>query len=326
MAASTWRGRIAFGMVSIPVRLYKAARRERIRFHNVYRPERVEVEREEREEEEAPEPPRKGPRLVAPADPTPVEPVENEPTDLAPVARVRSMPMMAPQGSEEPAPVAKEQMLKAFELEKDRYVVFDPGEIAALRPQTSSELAIEEFARLSEIDPVFFETSYYVEPDQGGEKPYALLYTALAESGYCAIGTFAMHGREHAAVVRPGRRGLILHTLFYAKEVRAEAEFAADRALVNDKERQLAINLVEALAAPFDASKLKNAQEERVRALIESRAPEAVPGRGSDAPRAATPPVDIMEALRKSLAAAKKPAARETRTAPAQTVRRPRRK
>jgi DNA end-binding protein Ku len=218
-------------------------------------------------------------------------------------------------------------MLKAFELEKDRYVVFEPREIAALRPRTSSELAIEEFVRMSEIDPVFFETSYYVEPDRGGEKPYALLYAAMAESGYAALGQFAMHGREHTAVVRAGQRGLILHTLFYAKEVRAEAEFPADRTLVADKEKQLAVTLVEALAAPFEASKLRNAQEERVRALIESRASEAVPAAGVEPSVApATPPVDIMEALRKSLAAARKPAASETRRPAVQTARRPRKK
>ena len=308
-------------MVSIPVRLYKAARRERIRFHNVYRPERVEAEPEE---EPAPEPARKGPRLVAPADATPVEAEE---PDLSPVERVRSMPVMAPSSAgEAPAPVAREQMLKAFELEKDRYVVFEPREIAALRPRTSSELAIEEFVHLAEIDPVFFETSYYVEPDEGGEKAYALLYAAMAESGYAALGQLAMHGREHTAVVRTGKRGLILHTLFYAKEVRAEAEFAADRTLVGDKEKQLAVTLVQALAAPFEASKLRSTQEERVRALIESRSSTAVSAAAVEPPRAAaTPSVDIMEALRKSLAAAKKPAARETRPA-VQTVRRPRKK
>jgi len=324
MAASTWRGRIAFGMVSIPVRLYKAGRRERIRFHNVYRPERVERDAEP-EEIEIPEPPRRGPRLVAPADPTPV--VEEPEPDPQPVARVRSIPMTSPaSGGAEPAPVAREQMLKAFELEKDRYVVFKPGEIAAMRPKTSNELAIDEFVRLAEIDPVFFETSYYVEPDAGGEKPYAVLHTALADSGYAALGSFAMHGREHAAVVRPGRRGLILHTLFYAKEVRAEGEYSADPALVGAKERQLAVTLVEALAAPFYASKLKSAQEERLRELIESRAPKAVAGAGAEPRRAATPPVDIMEALRKSLAAARKPAASETRPAPVQSARRPRKK
>lgn len=301
MAATTWRGRIAFGMVSIPVRLYKAARRERARFHNVYRPEQADSPPEDEE------PRWSSPRLAPAAEP---EPVESEP---APVERVRSMQTAADDvGGDVPsAPLRKDQILKAFELEKDRYVVFEPREIAALRPKTSSELAIDEFVRLAEIDPVFFETSHYVEPDSGGEKPYALLFAAMSDSGYAALGSLAMHGREHAVVIRPGRRGLILHTIFYAKEVRAEGEFTADVSTVGAKERQLAVTLIEALAGPFDPHRLKNAQEERVRALIESRAPEAVPVSGRQNVASVTPPVDILEALKKSLAAARKPAVRE---------------
>jgi DNA end-binding protein Ku len=319
MASSTWRGRIAFGMVSIPVRLYKAARRERVRFHHVYRAGQSVAEPEDDQPEE-PELPRRGPRLVAPADPTPVEP------EPEPVTRVRNVPMTSPDvAGAAAAPIAKEQVLKAFELEEDRYVVFRPAEIAALKPRTSTELAIDEFVRLAEIDPVFFETSYYVQPDAGGEKPYAVLYTALSDSGYAALGTFAMHGREHAAVIRSGRRGLILHTLFYAAEVRADEEYAVDQSMAGAKERQLAVTLIEALAAPFDAARLKSGQEERLRALIESRASQAVPTVGREpASLAATPPVDILEALRKSLAAAKKPAASETR--PAAPARRSRKK
>lgn len=311
-------------MVSIPVRLYKAARRERIRFHNVYRPERVESEPEEDEPVVPERPPRNGPRLLAPTGPMRAA----DEAELSPVERVRSVPMAAPLSNVPAEPLPKTEILKAFELEKDRYVVFDPREIAAMRPRTSSELAIDEFVRLAEIDPVFFETSYCVAPEDGGEKPYALLFGAMAESGYAALGSFAMHGREHAAVVRPGRRGLILHTLFYATEVRPDAEYSTDASLVAPKERQLAVTLIDALAAPFDPSRLKNAQEERMRALIESRASSAVTASGADRSRPAAPPVDIMESLRKSLAAAKKPAARETRPAPApvQTARRPRRK
>ena len=308
-------------MVSIPVRLYKAARRERIRFHHVYQPE-VEEEAEPAEPPVAP--PRRGPRLVAPADPTPVEP------EPPPVARVRtmSMGMPAPEDSQAaPEPVLKQDILKAYEIEKDRYVTFQPREIAALRPRTSSELAITEFVRLTEIDPVYFDVSYYVEPEPGAEKPYAVLFTALVDSGYAALGSLAMHGREHVAVIRAGRSGLILHTLFYAKEVRPEGEYGADSSVVGPKERQLAAMLVEALAASFEPDKLRNTQEERLRALIESRAGSAVPAMGTDAPPKLAPAVDLMEALRKSIAAARKPAQSETRPSPAaQTARRPRKK
>ena len=202
-------------------------------------------------------------------------------------------------------PIEKPQLLKGYEIEPDRYVTFEPREVAALRPQTSSELGIAEFVRLAEIDPIFFETSYYAAPDRGGEKPYSLLYRALFETGYAAIGSLAMHGREHAAVIRPGRRGLILHTLFYANEVRADEEHAADQGLVNPKELELAELFVGALAAKFEPTKLKDTFEERLRELIQKRASTAVEPASETTKH--KPMVDIMEALRKSLELTRKP-------------------
>ena len=134
-----------------------------------------------------------------------------------------------------PQPVRKQDILKAYEIEKDRYVTFQPREIAALRPSTSSELAITEFVRLAEIDPVYFDVSYYVEPEPGAEKPYAVLFTRSGRQRVRGSRIVAMHGREHVAVIRSGRRGLILHTIFYAKEVRSEGEYAADSSLVGDE-------------------------------------------------------------------------------------------
>jgi DNA end-binding protein Ku len=269
-------------MVSIPVRLYKAARRERVRFRHVYAPE------PEREPEPEPEP----------------EPAEELP-QFQSVAPVRETVV----AQDDAKPIPRESILKGYETAKDEYVVFKPSEIAALRPRTSSELPIVEFVRLDEIDPIFFDTSYYVAPDQGGERPFALLAAALARTGHAALGSLAMHGREHAVAIRAARQGLILHTLFYANEVRADDAWRAD-ALVNEKELGLATMLVESMEAPFDASKLKDTFEERLRALIEARAP--TPAAGAAVPRQAPPPaVDIMEALRKSIAAARKPVAPE---------------
>src|SRR5581483_11523599 len=235
MPATVWRGRLAFGMVSVPVRLYKAARRERIRFHRVYRhtpapePEPELEQVLEQEPVRSPIPALKSgvhelPRIAA-ADPDEEAPAE-------PVVRVRNLPVE--DGGE--TRLEPSQVLKGYEIEKDRYVTFDPGELASLRPATSTELTIAEFVKLDEIDPIFFETSYYAAPDAGGEKPYALLFRTLADSGFAAIGSLAMHGRNHATVIRPGRRGLIVHTLFFNNEVRAAEEYSADRALVNSKE------------------------------------------------------------------------------------------
>jgi len=298
-------------MVSIPVRLFKAARRERIRFHHVYRP--GPDPDSEPEEDTAPDPLPKGVREFPRRTPETPPPSPEPAPEPEPVARVRYVPT----GDVEDAPVERSQLLKGFEIEKDRYVTFEPQEVAALRPRTSTELSIAEFVRLEEIDPVFFETSYYAVPDPGGEKPYALLFRALSETRYAAVGSLAMHGREHATVIRPGTRGLILHTLFYQAEVRADQEYQIDPALVTAKELDLAKMLIGALAAPFDPGKLKDTFEERLRSLIEARAQTAVSAyQHAESPNRA-PVVDIMEALRKSLEMAKKPPQSERSKGPA---------
>ena len=321
MAATTWRGRIAFGMVAIPVRLQKAARRERIRFHHVYQPAEIPSPDDTPEDdnpfsdEEPPQPTR-----CAAAAPTPIRRPEPSSTSAAPAApepaapepaptveRFHNAPLRAPGG----API-----LKGYELQKDQYVVLEPREIAALRPRTSTELAIVEFVLLKEIDPLFFDTSYYVLPERGGEKPYAILFETLRQSGYVALGSVAMHGREHAVVIRPGVRGLILHTLYYANEVRSAEEYSTDPKLAGAKEVDLAKMLVEALAAEFEPAKLKDTFEERLRALIDTRAATSVASDPHAGEPAKAPVVDIMDALRKSIERARKPVASEKSAKP----------
>ena len=294
MPATVWRGRIVFGMVSIPVRLHKAARRERIRFHHVY-------------QAAGDTPPL---HANATLEDTPA-PLDDEP-ELTESAATHQIPDVA---SAPPQQVARvhnapggTQILKGYELQKDQYVVLEPREIAALRPRTSTELSILEFVLLEEIDPVFFDTSYYVSPERGGEKPYAILFEALRRSGYVALGSVAMHGREHAVVIRPATRGIVLHTLFYANEVRSDEEFASDSKLAATKEVELATMLVRALAAKFEPAKLKDTFEERLRELIDTRAQAALASEVHRTEPAMAPVVDIMEALRKSLERARKPA------------------
>ncbi len=302
MASTVWRGRLAFGMVSIPVRLFKAARRERVRFHNVYRPAARWEPEAEPEEEAEPEPVRAPSKIRE--FPKAAAPVEEE-LESPEVERVRNVPVLETSGGQ----VSRSEVLKGYEIAKDRFVTFQPEEIARVRPQTSTELTIGEFVRLAEIDPIYFDASYYAAADKGGDKPYALLYAALAESGYAAVGTLAMHGREHATVIRPGRQGLILHTLFYQKEVRSEEEYRSDGSLVNAKELELARKFVEALAAPFDPGKLKDSLEERLREMIEARSAGAAERRPAAEAASEKPVPDLMEALRRSLEKVKKPPA-----------------
>jgi DNA end-binding protein Ku len=224
------------------------------------------------------------------------------------VVRVRNEPVS---GLNE-APVQRAEIMKGYEVARDQFVVLAPEEVAALRPRTSTELEITEFVRAEEIDPVYYEASYYVMPEVGGEKAYTLLFAALKETGHAGIGSLAMHGREHVALIRAGREALVLHSMFYANEVgRASFRVAAEGA--NVKELELAKMLVGVLEAKFDPEKWKDRYEERLKALIESRSPVAADSRQSESKQA--PAADIMEALRKSLEMARKPVGREQQPA-----------
>jgi DNA end-binding protein Ku len=169
---------------------------------------------------------------------------------------------------------------------------------------------------------VYLETSYYVAPGPGGEKGYSMLFAALRETGYAAVAEVAMHRREHVIVVRTGTKGLLAHTLYYPNEVHAEEEYPAEPGVVSGKELELAELFVRALAAPFDPAKFKDRYRERVEALLAGKigAGEFADTRPSAPPAAPAAP-DILEALRRSLEAVRKPATKETAT-PARAPRR----
>jgi DNA end-binding protein Ku len=249
---------------------------------------------------EAPALPAKSGKLVsmpparsAPAPP-PVEVVE----------RVRHAAL--PQEDDE-QPLERSQIVKGYEYEKDRYVVFDEEELKRLVPETGREMRILEFVRLADIDPIFYESSYYAAPDRGGERSYALLLEALRKSGYIGLAEVAMQRREHIVVIRPGRTGIIMHTMFYVNETHAEDEYRTDTAGVAQRELELAQMLIDNLAAPFEPGKYRDKYKERVEELIAAK----LEGREiAQAPAAPPAPVnDILAALQQSLAstAAKKP-------------------
>jgi DNA end-binding protein Ku len=201
--------------------------------------------------------------------------------------------------------IDRREVARGYEYEPDRFVVVEQAELRRLRRKTSADMRISQFVRLADIDPLYFETSYYVVPDAGGEKPYAVLFAVLKQTGYVALSDVAMHGRDHVVVVRAGRSGLIAHTMFYTDEIRAENEFITNVELVSAKELELGSAFVEALAASFDPGQFKDAYREELRALIEGKAArQAVTPAAPVQP--ASPAVDILEALKASLAQAKK--------------------
>src|SRR5665213_3706636 len=151
----------------------------------------------------------------------------------------------------EDKPIPRTEIVKGYEYEKGRYVVIEDEDIRKVAPKTAKVMEIQEFVKSDDVDPVFLESSYYMAPDEGGEKPYALLFEALKQTKYFGVAKIAMHNREHVVILRPGERGLVLHTMYYADEVRRSDEFRTDTSQVNEREMNLAKMLVESLAAEF---------------------------------------------------------------------------
>ena len=202
-------------------------------------------------------------------------------------------------------PLEREEIVKGFQYQKNHYVEIDPKELEKVKPESAKTMEILEFVEASEVDPIFLDTSYYLLPDEGGEKPYTLLYIAMHKTNFYALAKVTMHQREHTVLIRCGPRGLVLHTMFYADELRQEQAFRAEPRLVSEKELALAKNLIENLASPFDPTKYKDTYRERVEQLIAAR----IKGKKIVIPPASksAPIIDIMEALQKSLAAKKRP-------------------
>jgi DNA end-binding protein Ku len=206
----------------------------------------------------------------------------------------------------EDKPVPRSELVKGYEYEKDRYVVIDDEDIKKVAPKTAKVMEILEFVKATDVDPVYLESSYYVAPDEGGEKPYALLFQAMRESNYFALAKVAMHNREHVIVLRPGAKGILSHTMYYQDEIRQVDEFRTDTSLVKDKELDMAKMLISSLEAEFEPQKYHDSYRENLRQMIEAK----IEGKKVvETPEAHIAPViDIMEALKKSLAEKRKPA------------------
>ncbi len=206
--------------------------------------------------------------------------------------------------------VERSEVIKGYEHEKDQYVLVSEEEVEKIAPPSSSAMEILEFVPLTDVDPIYYENSYLVVPEPPGRRAYDLIVKTLETSGYAAIAKLYMHQREYTVILRPRAHGLTLHTIYYPNEIRQVAEYGqADGAELKEQELKLAQNLVENLAAKFEPEKYSDEYQGRVKTLIDAK----LRGREiTEAPRPQLAPViDLMEALKKSLAqqesAAKKP-------------------
>src|SRR5215469_10621591 len=210
----------------------------------------------------------------------------------------------------EDKPVPRSELVKGYEYEKDKYVEIDEDDIKKVAPKTAKVMEILEFVKADQVDPIYLESSYYVAPEEGGEKAYALLFTALKESGYYALAKVAMHNREHVIVLRPGDKGIVSHTMYFQDEIRQVDEFRTDTSLVKDKELAMAKMLISSLEADFEPQKYHDTYRENLQHLIEAK----IEGKKVVAAPSehVAPVIDIMEALKRSLAEKRKPAQAET--------------
>jgi DNA end-binding protein Ku len=251
MASTVWKGYITFGLITIPVRLYTAARTERVSFNQIHGVCGSRIKQQ---------------------------------TYCPHCDRV----------------VERSELVKGFEVEKDRYVIVNDDEVKQVAPPSSDNMEIFEFVKAQGIDPIYFDASYFMVPEDAGKKAYRLLLETMHKSGYSAIAKITMHQREYTVVVRPHANGLLLHTMFYPEEVREVPEFRRDESItVRPQEVELAEKLVEGLATDFDPSKYHDEYQGRLLQMIEAKRD----GQNVEepAPKKRAPVIDLMQALQKSL-------------------------
>jgi DNA end-binding protein Ku len=208
--------------------------------------------------------------------------------------------------------VPREDMVKGFEFQKDQYVMFTPEELKLLEEAGTHTADIAEFVPIESIDPVYFDKAYYLAPDKGGAKPYALLARALRESKRCALGRWAARGKQYIVMIRPSEDGLVMQQLLYAGEVRSIKELEIPDTEVKDAELKLAQQLIEQQASDkFDPTTYTDEVRTRVEAAVQKKV-EGQEITMVEAPEGGAEVIDLMEALRASLEKKKAPAPAKT--------------
>ena len=221
----------------------------------------------------------------------------------------------------EEVPVAREDMVKGYEFAKDQYVIFSPEELKALEEAGTHMAEITEFVPIDAVDPVYFDKAYYLGPDKGGAKPFALLASALRESKRCALGRWAARGKQYIVMIRPVEDGLVMQQLLYAGEVRSIKDLEIPKTEVKDAELKLAKQLIEQQASDtFDPTAYTNEVAARIEAAVQKKV-EGEEITLAEAPEGGAQVIDLMEALRASLE--KKAPARAKAPGPELVTRKP---
>ncbi len=318
MPRAIWSGSLTFGLVSVPVKLYNATAPRDVRFHQFERGtgKRIRYRR-------VTEPGAVGEPWTVPTE----EPASAEPEPAGAGADVmedaESTALDRAPASADTEGVPYEHLVKGYELDRERFVMVTPEELAALQPEPTRRIEIEAFVDLREIDPVHFEKSYYVAPQTGvgAEKPYALLLAALQKANQAGIARFVLRSKEYLAAIRPMADAVVLHTLFFADEVRSATDIPEipKGAEVEERELRIATQLIGLLKTDWNPSEYRDTYRERVLELIDEKAGREQIVAAPEPEARRTEVADLMEALKASVEAAK---SKKATPAPARKPRR----
>jgi DNA end-binding protein Ku len=295
---------LGFGLVSIPVKLYSATESAAaIRFKLMGR-QGARLRQQYVTEEsalEADEAPASAPAEADAEAAMPLSAPLPAPR-AAPAAASRAQPAWSEPPPARPLVVEREEMVKGYEFEKGKFVLFTPAELKALQEAARQTIDIVAFVPAHAVDPVYYDKAYLLAPDKRAEKTYALLLAAMRRSSRCAIAKWAWRSRQYMVEVRPAQGGMVLQQLLYADEVRSPAVLQIEPVDIGDAELGLALRLIEQSAEDgYDPGRFVDEEKQRLLAAVEAK----IAGRQIVAQSAPQAPgghvIDLMEALRASL-------------------------
>ena len=214
--------------------------------------------------------------------------------------------------------VGPDEVVKGWEFVKGEYVIVEEDDLEAVALQRSNSIEILRFVQLEEVDPVFFDRTYYLAPAdaEAQRRPYVLLLRAMEDTGMAAIGKFVLWGKENLCLIRPQGNSLALETLFFAEDVRAkrDIEDAVAESDVKDAELDLARQVIESISGEFEPEEFRNEYRDELRQMLEAKLAGQEIAKPVPAPE--TPVIDLMEALKASVAETKRqPAAKKEKAA-----------
>ena len=253
MASSVWRGSIVLSLVTIPVKLYAAARAERTHLHQIHN-----------------------------------------------VCHSRlKQPLYCPVCDRQ---VERNEVIKGYEFDEGQYVLMEGKELKKIAAASSKNLELVAFTKMSEIDPIFFDASYFCLPDEEGKKAYYLLEKAMEDTRTVGIGKLSMHQRDYTVFLRPYQHGILVHTMYFANEIRSLPQYGVlEPQNFKPQEVKLTEQLIGSLTEPFKPKQYHNEFQERLKELIQAKSNGKHIEIGETTAKA--PVIDMMTALKKSLAA-----------------------